>query len=199
MRHLDPETLARLADEPPLPPEAEHLDACAACREVRDEFRAQTRALGAWAEEVPPPHDAWQGLRGRLREEGLLRRRPAPRALVRIAAGVALFLTGAFVGSALPAPSGSTPTAAAQVEEALRTAESAYLEALTRYAELAGEGSARDPLSRLAALEGIVLTTRAALEQDPADPVINTYHLAAVGQREAMLRQIAAASDDPWF
>ena len=57
-----------------------------------------------------------------------------------------------------------------------------------------------DPLNQLAALEGIVLTTRAALEEAPADPVINGYHLSALGQRDAILRQIdARADEEPWF
>ena len=51
---------------------------------------------------------------------------------------------------------------------------------------------APDPVNRLAALEGIVLTTRAALNEAPADPVINGYHLTALEQRDAILRQIQA-------
>ena len=60
-----------------------------------------------------------------------------------------------------------------------------------------------DPLNRLAVLEGIVLTTGAALREAPADPVINNYHLTALGQREALIRQIErmdrVRSDDEWF
>ena len=55
-------------------------------------------------------------------------------------------------------------------------------------------------MSRLAALEGIVLTTRAALNEAPADPVINGYHLTALEQRDALLRELQEApvhsSDD---
>jgi hypothetical protein len=54
------------------------------------------------------------------------------------------------------------------------------------------------PAARLAALEGILLSTGAALEAAPADPMINGYYLSAIGQREAMLRQIAAAGE-PWY
>jgi hypothetical protein len=50
--------------------------------------------------------------------------------------------------------------------------------------------------STMAALESIVLTTRAALNRAPADPVINGYHLTAVAEREAMLRRLAAATAD---
>lgn len=93
-----------------------------------------------------------------------------------------------------------TPRTAEEAAMLLRDAESVYLDALARYAQLAGgAGEASDPLARLAALEGIVLTTREALGRAPADPVINGYHMTALAQREATLRQIAATSRNPWF
>jgi hypothetical protein len=76
----------------------------------------------------------------------------------------------------------------------LREAQAAYVAALARYSEMTGSDQAVDPASRLAALEGIVVTTRAALKEAPADPVINGYHLAAVGQRDALLHQISSAA-----
>ena len=92
------------------------------------------------------------------------------------------------------APARTTEAAAAR----LRTAEADYLAALTRYGELAGGAAAGDPLARLAALESIVATTRAALGRAPADPVINGYHLTAVAQRDAVLRQLDA-SGQTWY
>jgi hypothetical protein len=80
----------------------------------------------------------------------------------------------------------------------LRSAESDYLAALTRYTELSGRADEGDPLARLAALESIVATTRAALGRAPADPVINGYHLTAVAQRDALLRQVSA-SGSTWY
>ena len=94
-----------------------------------------------------------------------------------------------------PLPEGGS---AADVARYLREAESRYFEMLTRYAELAGGTEPGDPLARLAALESIVLTTRAALGEAPADPIINGYHLTALAQREATIRQIAATGDS-WF
>lgn len=81
----------------------------------------------------------------------------------------------------------------------LREAEEYYLSALTRYAELATQAEAGDPVARLAALQSIVMTTQAALNQTPTDPVINGYHLTALAQRDATLRQVAAATDDRVF
>jgi hypothetical protein len=90
-------------------------------------------------------------------------------------------------------------TTAEEAERALVATEAEYVAALSRYAELTGTDVTDDPLNRLAALEGIVLTTRAALREAPADPVINGYHLTALTQREAMLRQISSTSGEGWF
>lgn len=90
---------------------------------------------------------------------------------------------------------------AATAEEAvarLRDAENAYLNALGRVSDFNGRAETTDPVTRLAALESIVATTRAALGQAPADPVINGYHLTAVAQRDATLRQLAASGQN-WY
>ena len=90
----------------------------------------------------------------------------------------------------------------ANADEALllyRQAEAVYLDALTRVAELGGQAEPGDPLARLAALESIAAITRSALDESPADPIINGYHLTALAQREATLRQIAATKSDRWF
>ena len=90
---------------------------------------------------------------------------------------------------------------AATAEEALarlRDAESAYLSALNRVSDFNGRADTTDPVARLAALESIVATTRAALGQAPADPVINGYHLTAVAQRDATLRQLSASGQN-WY
>jgi hypothetical protein len=82
-----------------------------------------------------------------------------------------------------------TPDEAARF---VRDAEGAYLAAMTRLAELTAAQSS-DPAVRLATLDGIVVTTAAALERSPADPVINGYHLAARAQRDALLRTVSAS------
>jgi hypothetical protein len=43
------------------------------------------------------------------------------------------------------------------------------------------------------------MTTQAALNETPTDPVINGYHLTALAQRDATLRQVAAASSERWY
>jgi hypothetical protein len=225
MQHLNSETLARLVEESPDPQETRHLNGCAACRAELDALRAQTATLRELPCLSPPPVE-WAELQARLAEGGLIRSgatavqpalpdRPSRAgrwsgALLRLAAALAIFVAGGVAGAA--AAGGKLPGAAPvavrapenprSVEEAagsLRDAEAAYLAALTRYSELAGTPQPADAATRLAALEGIVLTTRAALNEAPADPVINGYHLTAVGQRDAMLRQISNNSQDPWF
>jgi hypothetical protein len=221
MQHLSTETLARLVDESPAHEERAHLEGCAACRQELEALRGQTAALA----DLPArstPRRGWPLLEARLAREGLLRT-PAPAAagwsrgrLLRAAAFVGLFLLGGAGGlvvgrapagaggNARPggeagwALAGEARTPEAAVRE-LQQAEAAYLAALNRYQELSGMAREADPAARLAALEGIVLTTRAALEAAPADPMINGYYLTALGQRDAVLRQIAQTSADPWF
>lgn len=210
MPHLSLEELARLVDEAPAEHEEIHLRLCAECRAELVALREQTVELRRLPDRRAPAR-LWPALHGRLRAEGLVAGGAARgRAVLRIAAGLALFLAGGVTGvlwtgaRAGPLAGGTEPGAAqartvGDAEAAVRAAEAAYLDALTRYAELSGAGRSTDPVNRLAALEGIVLTTRAALEEAPADPVINGYHLAALSQREAMLRQISSAADDEWF
>lgn len=213
MQHLTPETLARLADEPPDAAERRHLDECARCRAELSAFRGQADALGRLPDRTAPPA-IWNAVRARVGEEratvaGSTRfgagtwRRP----LLQVAAALVLFVGGGIAGAAATggfAPGGQVASGdelqaqSASREERLRLAESEYLAALTEYAAGTDPGKSSDPAARLAALEGIVLTTRAALDQAPADPLINGYHLAALGERNAMLRQISIIPQE-WF
>jgi hypothetical protein len=222
MQHLNLENLARLVDESPTHEERVHLEHCAACRDELQEMRAQTAAL-ADLPLLEAPDRGWPLLRARLAHEGLLHSgASAPRSgwgaprLLRAAAYVGLFLLGGAAGLAVggggsaPAPeegsrfgTGGTAAVTAPAAEAaafrLEQAEASYLEALTQYQEASGMPYGTNPAARLAALEGIMLSTRAALEAAPADPMINGYYLNAVGQRDAVLRQIARTTQDPWF
>jgi len=89
-----------------------------------------------------------------------------------------------------------------EIEEAalaLSEAEERYRAALARYTELAGAGEGADPIARLVTLDNIVLATSRALQEAPADPVINGYHLTALAQREATMRQIMMAAGRIWY
>ena len=89
------------------------------------------------------------------------------------------------------------PVSEDQALRDLRQAEDDYFRKLSAYSQTAGTAPS-DPTTRLAALEAIVITTRAALGQAPTDPVINGYHLTALAQRDAMLKQIKTTPATSW-
>ncbi len=99
------------------------------------------------------------------------------------------------VQSSVHAASNNTTAATHETADAsqdVRTAEAAYLRALARYSEQRpANATVSDPVARLATLESILLTTKAALREAPADPVINGYHITALAERDAVLKQIA--------
>lgn len=216
MSHLSIETLARLIDEVPSEEETAHLDHCDECRNELEGLRADAAAL-AGLPEIEPPSTQWLAVESRLAAEGLLRpaaRRASQRwfrPAMQAAAAIVIFIVGSYTGSMLGlravddtatvASSTSVPVTADAAAAAVRDAETSYLTALTRYAELAQRTDPVDPLARLAALESIVLTTRAALGQAPADPVINGYHLTALAQRDATIKRMASTSSagQTWF
>ena len=226
MSHLSIETLARLVDESADSHEAEHLEQCEVCRDELEGLRADAAEL-ARLPELEPPAAQWLAIEHRLAAEGLLRKQPRAwsrswtRPLLQMAAAITIFLIGSYSAPLLSrvSPSfrarsvaqtesapGVTNVAnvsnvrtAAEAANAVRVTEQAYLNALTRYTELAGRTEATDPVARLAALESIVLTTRAALGRAPADPVINGYHLTALAQRDATIKQLASQSKETWF
>lgn len=205
MQHLNDDELARLVDEGPTETEAVHLEECGQCAAELEAFRLQTRTLGALPD-LPPPPALQLRLQTGLAVEGLLlSNRARQRSLLRIAASLALFAAGGMAGymaRAAASPAGplaataDPPASVAEAAERLETAEAAYTAALAAYTATAGTPPAADPASRLAALEGIVLTTAAALDDAPADPVINGYHLTALEQRDAILRQIRNTPDE---
>jgi len=122
---------------------------------------------------------------------------PAPELAAQMAATPAR-ATSADTHLASQETQGAPRTAEEWLREVQRT-ERAYLDALTHFAELSGTTTTGDPAARLAALEGIVLTTRAALGKAPTDEVINGYYLNAMAQRDATIRQISATNAESWF
>ena len=90
-------------------------------------------------------------------------------------------------------------TRADDAARALRETEAEYLRALAQYAEMADSTRVTDPVARLAALEGLVRATRNALQRAPADPVINGYYLAALGERDAVLTRLARNTEETWY
>lgn len=217
MPHLTLEALARLVDEAPTADELTHLGECRLCRQELEELREQTESLAALPKMTPPP-DLWPALRRELREQGLVgaTSRFSPAApWIRAAAAVVLFVAGGAAGFAVRGsavgpgevpgvrPAADNPgslalePAGGDLSQDVERAQEVFAAALDRYM-MANSTEAPDPAARLAALDNIVLTTAEALNESPADPVINSYHLTAVAQRNELLRQIAA-SGEPVF
>jgi hypothetical protein len=126
---------------------------------------------------------------------------PAPRAEPAPASGVRL--AGNTTGprprpQARPRSVPSSP-AVRQAERELASAESAYLAALRRYAELADPASGADPQTRLEALDRLVEMSARALDRAPDDPQLNGYHLAALNERDALRRRLERAAETTWF
>jgi hypothetical protein len=134
---------------------------------------------------------AWADAQAGETDPVLLQGDPAPAPAPARRAGSTRLASASYGSAALP----RTVDDAAAL---LRETEEMYLAALTRYAELASSAEPGDPIARLAALQSIVMTTQAALNQSPTDPVINGYHLTALAQRDATLKQVAATSSDRW-
>lgn len=229
MSHLTLEALARLLDEPAADGERAHLAGCAACREELDALREQTDALAALPKMVPAPDTWPELRERLRADWLVADRRPVPSwrraGALRAAAGVTLFLAGGGLGYAVRGQAPADPLAAspsadaiAAVDEAagpadrdapgpaetgldleqVEEAQEAFFSALDSYMA-ANSSEPSDPAARLAALDNIVLTTAEALNEAPADPVINSFYLTAMAQRNAMFRQMATSSNDPVF
>lgn len=148
------------------------------------------------------------------------RRASATRWVVRAAAALALMTGGVLAGRASAGvpmlPPGLVASGAGVDAEAAddSSAASAYastgeaLVALTNaqreYHRAAAFLAAHDTTSRgaespdryrtrLAALDQLAETSRQALYEAPADPVLNQYYLSALGAREATIRQMGRA------
>lgn len=219
MEHLSPEELARLVDEQPATDEMRHLGACEVCSHELEALRQQTRALHALPE-IRPPKGDWKAVEARLRSEGLLRDPGLFRSLglahtpawMKGAAAILLFLSGAGTGVAVasagtlgPAEPAAASGELASVEaaaSAVRSAEQDYVTAVGRYRELlardGGENLGGDPVSRVAALEHLVMVSQAAVRQAPGDPFLNGFLASAMAERDAALRMVSGNQGN-WF
>jgi hypothetical protein len=146
----------------------------------------------------------------------LASRRPTLQTWVaRAAAGFALVIGGAVLGRVSTGlPIGGTdvaayepvvvPAAYSSPDEALRVLTSAQQQYQSAAAFLATQDTAARFIgmnqdsyrARLAALDEIAATARAALYRAPQDPMLNQYYLTTLGAREATLREIGATMPD---
>lgn len=106
--------------------------------------------------------------------------------------------TSSTSSASVPLVAVREPRSAEETLAFYRQAEAVWLDALDRAASLRST-EAENPVARLAALNAIAAITRSALAEAPADPVLNGYHLTALAQREATVRQMAASGNGRWF
>lgn len=222
MRHLSSERLAALPDNEPTSAERTHMAACEGCAGQYRAFqhllanaRAERVPTG-----LPLPLTRWDSLVSALGASGLVGGRTGRasggwRTWRHAAAAMALIAGGMAAGrvSAGPLPDRlvaglttvpeewrdtATPSfrSVADAREArarfeLLYAESAAYLAAHESSAHAG-GSPASMRTRLAALDRVGETIRAAMHVAPYDPVINGFYLTTMGQREATLRQLNA-------
>jgi hypothetical protein len=237
MQHPTPERLAELADVIPDADEAEHLTTCAACAREVHGFRSlsgMAAHMSAPGINAPVSLTNWDSLSERLRAEGLIRS-PAEDAtrvraerviharrggqlfrgsfwVMRLAAGLLLFLAGALAGRSVLAPqvdSGAPPAELTVVDGEPQFASEGEARAVLSRAErdyqlastwLAAEGVTDDELfdadlirTRLAVFDAAAGAAREAIFDAPHDPVINQYYMSTLAAREATLHQLASA------
>jgi len=140
------------------------------------------------------------------------RRRRVAGWMFRAAAGFALLVGGTVLGrvtAGAPWAAGdryaqALPMSAPMAYESPGEAVRALSLAQQQYQSAAAFLAAQDTISRfvgmnqdtyrarLAALDEIAATTRAALYRAPQDPMLNQYYLTTLGAREATLREIGA-------
>jgi hypothetical protein len=159
---------------------------------------------------------------GLIRSSGLGRRGPKwwASGWMQAAAAVVLFLGGTTLGSAFTAsdripelaqqgppqgleliPVGAQAQSVSNIADAtaaVNIAEQQYMLALLQYRQIldvqGGPNMVGEPTSRLAAIEAILASARAAINQAPADPYVNGVLVSALAEKEAFLRNATLVS-----
>lgn len=220
MSHLSIERLAALADEQPSADESSHLAQCAECSRELEAIRSLVTLAGAERSTMNIPLTRWSTLAKSLRAEGLIagstpavRRAPYGSRLLQMAAALLLVAGGIGAGrmsagaSLVPGGISGTETAsndsvhttfastaeAAKWQELYGTGYQRALEYLATHDASSRAGTPAAMRTRLSALDRMQATVRQALNDAPADPVINDFYVNTFAQREATLRQLTAS------
>jgi hypothetical protein len=218
--HISAERLAALADDELTTSEAAHVTSCPQCATALAAHRRLLSLARAEASVPSVPLTRWETLAPALRSEGLLKAHAARSAvrhwMSRVAAAVVLCVGGGVVGRYTALPHGvvagglaegsmvgdrddSMPIfhSAAEALATLTRAERDYRHATAYLVAQDPETTVTDKRdayrARLAALDEVAQTTRAALQEAPNDPVLNQYYLSTVGARNATLRELKGA------
>ena len=167
-----------------------HLARCPACAALARDVARLDAAAAALPHEIPPAHDLWPGIAGRLADEhstdaGVRRRfRAIPRSILALAAAVAglLLLSHALTGRDV------RHDPATILADGYGAARAACELSLDGIAADIGPDDVRELRRGVAAIERAVAETRGALENVNGDPA-QTRRLAAGYHRKIDLLQ----------
>lgn len=218
MSHLPTERLAALVDETPTGAELAHLTSCPECARERAAYQAVADLASAESSRLGAPLTTWEKLAPALVADGVIddgrgmrftarsTRRPwlqAAAAVLLLSGGVALGrwsartpAVSATPNVAVTNPVDSVPTfrTVQAARDAQAQAQSLYQTATAYLAQQDTSGRAIESPSamraRLAALDRARDAMGEALNEAPYDPVINSYYLTTIGQREATMRRL---------
>lgn len=193
MTHIAFERLSELAEHGPGPgPDGEvvardeenrHLASCAECRSTVSRVRSLLGAARSLPRDVAPPPEVWTQLRARVGRGSARSRRSWARGWGGWVAAAASIVF--IVGAALLIPGGrgkgsvSTPTAPVRTSPAVARIELHFAETLAELrASLAAQRTHYTPAAAsvvdgtLAVIDTAIAETRAAITDDPENPVL---------------------------
>src|SRR5262249_4182782 len=209
---------AALVDETPTGAELAHLTSCPECARERAAYQAVADLASAEANRLGAPLTTWDALAPVLVADGVIddgrglrfTARSTRRPWLQAAAAVLLLSGGVVAGRwsarmttptptsnvalTLPGDSVQTFRTVQEARNAQAQAQSAYQTATAYLAQQDTSGLAIESPSamraRLAALDRTRDAMGEALNEAPYDPVINSYYLTTIGQREATMRRL---------
>lgn len=215
LEHLSREQISGLLDDPDRwPEEAEHLASCEECSHEFEHMSRMRMALSALPA-LDAPADEWERVQ---RELGLHPETGGSLSLVlkkaaswplQAAAVVALFAAGIFIGQRIatdvdaPTPASvdaaaPTPRATAGADETVNGPEEAYLRTVADLQALKdgafGSGERLDDpeaiAERITRLDAMIEASREALDEAPADPVLNNFLFQMVDERDVLAGEL---------
>jgi len=219
MSHLPTERFAALVDEAPTAAELAHLTSCPECARERAAYQAVADLAGADANRLGTPLTSWDTLAPALIADGVIddgrglrfTARSTRRPWLQAAAAVLLVAGGVGAGRlSVRTPVSTSPSTVAAVvpsvdslptfrtiqdaRQAQAQAQSIYQTATAYLAAQDTTGQAGESPSamraRLAALDRTRDAMGEALNEAPYDPVINSYYLTTISQREATIQRL---------
>jgi Putative zinc-finger len=173
---------------------AGHLAGCAACRSELAAIQTLLAAARALPRAVHPDRELWPGIEARLFPRRATRpHRQRPRALLALAAGIALLLAGALLATWYQRT--TAPAASAFALERQRyDRESADLAQSLGRDSTGLPGDTRAVVQRnLAIVDRAIREAEAALASDPGNAELEQMILARYAQRLALLKRATEA------